>query len=358
LWYKYSGQVNNFFELLIEVHKSSARKQEINISFSCSIDPDDFILALSQRLRGKNKSGRGNQQSYGNYISPIVYNSLQKQNKGRIIMKRITRILVSVVCLSLLTVGVASSKEKDAKDCKDHPLISRMNNYYISSCEKSFNSFTFYVKEGEKALDGEMTKISYNLQEGSPQPSFLQIRRNYGNAVKNIGGVVLYDDDRRGTFKVTKEGKDAWIALEAFNEGRNYELVILELAPMTQEVTADAMYNALNKDGFMALYINFDTGKSNIKPESIAIIDQIAALLKSHPSLKVSIEGHTDNVGTPQSNKALSTQRAKSVMSAVAQKGIAVDRMIAVGWGQEKPIADNRSEDGKAKNRRVEIVKK
>jgi outer membrane protein OmpA-like peptidoglycan-associated protein len=118
------------------------------------------------------------------------------------------------------------------------------------------------------------------------------------------------------------------------------------------------MYDALKKDGFIALYINFDTGKSDIKPESMTIIDQIAALLKAHADLTVSIEGHTDNVGTPQSNKTLSQQRAKSVMTAVVQKGIAADRMAAVGWGQEKPIADNRSEDGRAKNRRVEVVKK
>ena len=273
-------------------------------------------------------------------------------------MKRITRILVSIVFLSLLTVGVATSQEKDAKDCQDHPLISRMNNYYINFCEKSFNSFDFFVKEGTKTLEGDRTTIKYSLREGSPQPSFLQIRRNYGNAVKNIGGVALYDDDRRGTFEVTKGGKEAWIALEAFNEGRNYELVILELAPMTQEVTADAMYSGLSKDGFIALYINFDTGKSDIKPESVAIIGQIAALLKAHPELKVSVEGHTDNVGTPQNNKTLSTQRAKSVMNAVVQNGIAATRLTALGWGQEKPIADNRSEEGKAKNRRVEIVKK
>jgi outer membrane protein OmpA-like peptidoglycan-associated protein len=108
----------------------------------------------------------------------------------------------------------------------------------------------------------------------------------------------------------------------------------------------------------MALYINFDTGKSNIKPESMAIIEQIAALLKAYPELKVSIEGHTDNVGTAQSSMALSSQRAKSVMNAIVQKGIAATRLTALGWGQEKPIADNRSEEGKTKNRRVEIVKK
>jgi outer membrane protein OmpA-like peptidoglycan-associated protein len=265
------------------------------------------------------------------------------------------------LALGLSVVGLnpaGFALEKDAGGCKDHPLISRMNNFYISGCEKSFNSFDFYMKEGTKTLEGERTKIQYYLQEGSPQPSFLQIRRNYGNALKNIGGTVLFDEERRGTYKVGKGGKEVWIALEAFNEGRNYELVVLEMEAMTQEVTADAMYDALNKDGFIALYINFDTGKSNIKPESMTIIDQIAALLKAHADLKVSIEGHTDNVGTPESNKTLSQQRAKSVMSAVVQKGIAADRMAAVGWGQEKPIADNRSEDGRAKNRRVEVVKK
>jgi OmpA-OmpF porin, OOP family len=273
-------------------------------------------------------------------------------------MKRIHRIWVSIPFLLLLTAGIASGQEQDASGCQDHPLISRMNNYYISSCEKDFNSFTFYTKQGEKTQEGDRTKIQYYIKEGSKQPSFLQIRRNYGNAVKNIGGMQLYDDDRRSTFKVTKNGKEAWIALEAFNEGRNYELVILDMAPMAQEVTADAMYSALTKDGFMALYINFDTGKSKIKPESMAIVEQIAALLKAHPELKVSIEGHTDNAGTPQSNKDLSMQRAKAVVSAVAQKGIIAARMTAIGWGQEKPIADNRSEEGKTKNRRVEIVKK
>jgi outer membrane protein OmpA-like peptidoglycan-associated protein len=269
-------------------------------------------------------------------------------------------IIGLALTLSLAGAGPAAfAQEKDSGGCKDHPLISRMKNYYISGCEKSFNSFEFYLEDGKtQTIEGERTKIQYSLQEGSPQPSFLQIRRNYGNAVKGIGGTVAFDEDRRSTFQVTQGGKQAWIALEAFNEGRNYELVILEMQAMTQEVTADAMYDALNKDGFIALYINFDTGKSNIKPESMATVEQIAALLKAHGDLKVSIEGHTDNVGTPQGNKILAQERAKAVMNAAVQKGIAAGRMTAVGWGQEKPIADNRSEEGRAKNRRVEVVKK
>jgi OOP family OmpA-OmpF porin len=127
---------------------------------------------------------------------------------------------------------------------------------------------------------------------------------------------------------------------------------------MEQEVTANQMLDALNKDGFMALYINFDTGKAEIKPESQPIVDQIAALLNDNPDLELSIEGHTDNVGTPQANKMLSEQRAKAVGAAVVAAGGGGAPPPALGWGQEKPIADNRSEDGRAKNRRVEIVKK
>jgi OOP family OmpA-OmpF porin len=74
--------------------------------------------------------------------------------------------------------------------------------------------------------------------------------------------------------------------------------------------------------------------------------------------LRLSIEGHTDNVGTPQNNKVLSENRAKAVMNAVASSGVDASRLTSVGWGQERPVADNRTEEGRAKNRRVEIVKK
>jgi outer membrane protein OmpA-like peptidoglycan-associated protein len=144
----------------------------------------------------------------------------------------------------------------------------------------------------------------------------------------------------------------------AFNDGYNYTLTVLEVGEMVQEVSANDMLEALNKDGYIALYINFDSGKAEIKPETEGTIGQIIALLEGNPGLKVGIEGHTDNVGTPAANKALSEQRAKAVAAAVVKGGIDAARLVAVGWGQEKPIADNRGEEGRAKNRRVEIVKK
>ena len=80
-------------------------------------------------------------------------------------------------------------------------------------------------------------------------------------------------------------------------------------------------------------------------------------MLSGNPTLKMIIEGHNDNVGNPGSNKTLSEQRASSVKTALVNKGISTDRIKTVGYGQDKPIADNSTEDGKAKNRRVEIKK-
>ena len=271
-----------------------------------------------------------------------------------------------VICgFALVILAAANSgraQETDAEGCKDHPLFTRMKNFYITNCEKNFDAVEFTIEDSKtETVEGDKTVIDYSLKEGIEPPSALQIIRNYGNAVKSLGGATLYQTTGgtgSATYKLVKNNREIWVSITTYNNNTVYQLIILEKGEMVQEITADAMYDALNKDGFMALYINFDTGKSDIKPESMPIIDQIAALLKAHADLKISVEGHTDNVGTPASNKTLSEQRAKSVMNAVVQKGIAAGRLTAVGWGQDKPIADNRSEDGRAKNRRVEIVKK
>lgn len=143
-----------------------------------------------------------------------------------------------------------------------------------------------------------------------------------------------------------------------FNDGNDYYLTVVVKEAMKQDVTASIILDALNKDGRIALYINFDTGKSNIKPESKSIIVQIAEMLKSNPDITLSIEGYTDNVGNAKSNKLLSEKRAKSVVIAIVTEGIDAKRLSFTGYGQDKPIADNKSEDGRAKNRRVELVKK
>jgi outer membrane protein OmpA-like peptidoglycan-associated protein len=158
--------------------------------------------------------------------------------------------------------------------------------------------------------------------------------------------------------KAIKGGSELWVEVVPFNDGGDYYLTVVVKEAMKQDVTASDMLNALNRDGHIALYINFDTGKSTIKPESKVIIEQIVQMLKANPAVKISVEGHTDNVGNPKSNKMLSDNRAKAVVTAIVAQGIDAKCLSSVGHGQDKPIADNKTEEGRAKNRRVELVKK
>ena len=130
---------------------------------------------------------------------------------------------------------------------------------------------------------------------------------------------------------------------------------------MAQDVVANAevFSNDIRTTGHAAVYgIYFDTGKSTIKPESAAAIAEIAKLLKSDPSLKVHVVGHTDNVGNGDSNIKLSQGRAEAVIQAlVNNNGIAAARLRPFGCGQFAPVMTNDTEEGRAKNRRVELVK-
>ncbi len=253
----------------------------------------------------------------------------------------------------------AQEEEKDIEGSKDHPLLSRMKNFIIADYLARYDEHEFYVSDGEtKTVEGDRTFIDYKLKEGAPQPSPLQVKRNYTNAMKTLGAKLIYEDEDYVCWNLVKGDQEIWVDVQVHNDGWSYELNFVQIAAMVQEVTANEMLEALNKDGFIALYINFDSGKFDLKPETQGTIDQIVALLKDNADLKVSIEGHTDNVGQPAANKTLSEQRAKSVMAAVVKGGVDASRVSAAGWGQERPLADNRSEEGRAKNRRVEIVKK
>ena len=122
---------------------------------------------------------------------------------------------------------------------------------------------------------------------------------------------------------------------------------------------AGAMGNDINTTGHVAVYgIYFETGKSEIKPESDASISEIAKLLKNNGALNVYVVGHTDNVGSFDSNMKLSKDRADAVVKGLAGKhGIAAARLKPYGVASLAPVTSNGTEDGKAKNRRVELVK-
>lgn len=272
----------------------------------------------------------------------------------------------------LVTSVIPVSAAEDVGRSKDHPLLSRFPGSYITEYQKNYNAMEFAVgnKGGvpqRRSIEGNATFIRYFYNNREEQPSPLQVIRNYQNAIKSIGGEIIYErlprenDSGETTLKVTTGGKEVWVRVEPeiFSAPTNsYTLSIVEVAVMQQVVTAHKLLDELNRKGFVALYINFDTGKSDLKADAKASVGEIVTMLKSVPSLHIAIEGHTDNVGQAAANKTLSEQRAQSVMAAVVAAGIDPKRLSAAGFGQERPVADNRSEEGRAKNRRVELVKK
>jgi len=278
------------------------------------------------------------------------------------IMKKIIRILLSIVYLSLLTAGVALAKEPDAEGAKDPPLFNRMPGYYIQRYEeRDFDTHNFVVKDKAVAVEGHLYSILYSKQPEAKEASRIQILRNYENAVTKIGGTVLKSDsDGSSYMKLLKDGKEIWVHVDAYITSQ-YGVYIVEKGSMAQDIIAKA--EVLSKDiketGHTALYgIYFDTGKSVIKPDSEAALAEIAKLLKSDAGLKVNVVGHTDNVGGIESNMKLSQDRANAVVQAlVAKYGIAATRLKAYGVGSLAPIASNDTEEGRAKNRRVELVK-
>jgi len=266
-------------------------------------------------------------------------------------------LLGSAACLQL----AAQGHPKDVKGSSDHPLFpTRMPGYSISSyAQQGFASYRFRARP-PFAVEGKYTRIHYYLLDPAAHPGGLAIRRNYENAIKAVGGEVVYGDSAGSVLKAVRNGVEVWTQVIAPDNsgGRIYFLHIVEKEAMQQVITADAMGAAIDKDGFIALDIHFATAKAEILPESRPIVDQIAALLKSRPAMVVGVEGHTDNTGTPAGNLALSKARAESVVSALTALGVAANRTIPAGFGQTQPIGDNRTEEGRTKNRRVEIVKK
>jgi OOP family OmpA-OmpF porin len=279
---------------------------------------------------------------------------------------------VLVICIVGLLSLPATARAQET-EFKDTPYLSGMPSYEIWSAEdKEFDAYQFCDGKKLVTAEGKLWKREYGLKNDGKEASGLQIIRNYSNAIRNMGGTILIEATRETTEKVCaseagyarqvtgkiiKGWNELWVEVGYHDYNGTYIITIVEKQLMKQEVTASAMLDSLNQQGHVALYINFDTGKATIRPESEPIIAQIVEMMNSNPELKLSVEGHTDNVGNPTSNQTLSEERAKAVVAAISAQGIAAERLSSVGHGQNMPIADNNTEEGRAKNRRVELVK-
>jgi len=246
----------------------------------------------------------------------------------------------------------------------------------------AFDRYEFF--DGAKVITVE-GRLNTTEAEGQGSSAY-QVFKTYEALIKELGGVKVfegtaeamdntgakfndmrhrqpvYDGDQMGVYVLRTPEKDIWVEAYVRSHGKegNYFLTVVETKALdvkAQLLPAEEMKKELDAKGHVALYINFDFDKADIKPDSQPIIDQIVKLLKNNPDLNLTVEGHTDNVGQAPYNKKLSEARARSVVGALAAQGIEVRRLKAVGYGPDKPIADNSTDSGRAQNRRVELVK-
>ena len=144
------------------------------------------------------------------------------------------------------------------------------------------------------------------------------------------------------------------------NGGQTYTQTVVRSKEMEQQMvaSAEAMEADIAKTGYCSIYgIHFDTGKAAILPDSEQCLTEVAKLLKKNPSWKMQVEGHTDNAGAKEANLKLSQARADAVRAWLVSQGVESARLIAKGFGDTKPVANNTNDEGRAKNRRVDLRK-
>jgi outer membrane protein OmpA-like peptidoglycan-associated protein len=270
----------------------------------------------------------------------------------------------------LIAFAVPSLMAQESK--KDFTYLNSLPTYEVidgDSVDQEFNAYKFFDGKKWQSPEGRFWKRAYTLKSEAKAASPLQIFRNYANAIKAAGGTVLFQGEPPdgGDYyscyailsgKIVKAGKAVWVLINPCNDGNDYSLFAIEEQAMRQDVVAKDLLDAIQAQGYVALDVHFETSKATIKAESLPLLDQVVAMLNSSSSLKLSVEGHTDNKGADAENQKLSEGRAKAVMTHLVSKGIPAARLVSAGFGASKPVADNRSEEGRAKNRRVELVKK
>ena len=270
-------------------------------------------------------------------------------------------IRIVLLCLALpLAAHVSPAQTQDAKGCKDSPLVSRYPGSVITSCEHSdLGGYDFTVtvdkKDQTRHLMGDYLQIKYNWPSYGSKSLVVH---SLNSAMHKAGYSFDYDSGDYGDFTVHM-GK-TWIMIETSAGGWYKETIVVTKEVATEVVAnAAALSGGLTGNGHVIVNgILFDTGKADVKPESDAALQEVSKLLKVHPALKVYVVGHTDNVGGLAANMDLSKRRAAAVVLSLTTKyGVPAAQLQSYGDGPYAPVASNDSEDGRALNRRVELVK-
>jgi outer membrane protein OmpA-like peptidoglycan-associated protein len=305
------------------------------------------------------------------------------------------RTIVSILIVGLAVQGFA----QDAAGKADHPLVSRYRGSRLRSQSKSdYDQYLLPLGRAEVghkfkkqiALEGAITRTLYTVGGGA---SIFAVERTYEEQLKRAGFQILYtcggwdcheqnrneylesvlhiSGDGIGRFydqhfvsaELKRPEGSAYVGLYVAGiEGSQdifYQVDVIEPKPLdTTAVTVDSLASTIAASGRVAVYdIFFDTNQAVVKANSAPALAEIGKLMKVKPTLKILVVGHTDAVGPFAANMDLSQKRAAAVVEAlVKQFGVDPNRLTPVGVGFAAPVATNSTEDGRARNRRVELV--
>ncbi len=248
----------------------------------------------------------------------------------------------------------------DAKGCVENKVVTRMPGCVIARCDmKDYAPADMPRTNSERGhtIEGELDHTIYRCpKEKSP----LELGRNTEAALKANGFNVFYTYvyGQGARFYLTAQKGPQWVRVSIL--GQLYEIWAVKQKQMEQVMKANAegWADQVNQTGRVSLYgINFDTGKATIRPDSEPVLTEVAKMLQANAAWAMVVAGHTDNVGAKEMNMTLSKQRAESVMAWLAAHGIDKARLVAAGFGDTRPIAENTDDAGRQKNRRVDLVK-
>lgn len=248
-----------------------------------------------------------------------------------------------------------------------------------------FDSFPFWTGKQYQWVEGKIYAAGFGAAQDKSF-SQMEVSRNVEALVSSLGGVkvasgqippeALEQLDAKGigvryseglgdvynypseTYVVHRADRDIWIHLCSHTAGGGW--VVAETKPFQATAVvlpAAELQQQLDATGKATIHVNFASGRAEILHESQPQIAQVLSLLQGNPKLRLAVNGHTDSTGDRSGNKSLSQDRAQAVVAVLTAGGIAGERLRAAGFGQEQPIADNATEEGKARNRRVELIR-
>ncbi len=267
------------------------------------------------------------------------------------------KLILVVLVLALCLPTFSQTTPKDRAGCTESKVLTRMQGCYIYACRNSdYDAAEFRVKDKpNQKVEGLSEQIDFNC---APQTSMIEIIRNVEQALKRDGFTIRFQQDGSNWAGVTGQKGPQWVWVQSRRGSYHLQTIKAKALDQQMEANATGWAQQIEQSGRVSIYgINFDTGKATIKPDSEKVLNELLVLLQKNTDWRMAVTGHTDNVGAKPMNLTLSQQRAQSVVVWLSSRGIRSDRLLAGGFGDLVPIADNTSDDGRAKNRRVDLIK-